>query len=157
MGTLFVACGVVPLLIGVGVLTPAPSADTPPGWVPAAVGAMFILAGIAIVLDYGIARGLEPDGDFPPGTPLPIRAGNLLLGLAIVGLMTSVFAWVAFGSGPRSFSSTMAVPFMAVRNPRAGEMSGRIAFGVAAGLMALMFVACGVIGIRRFMRAWRGR
>ena len=156
MGGGFVVCGLFPILFGLGVLTPAPTSDPPPpGWVAIAAGLMFVLAGIDVIVDYGIAGGVEPDGDFKPGTPLTIRGANLLLGMGIVGLMTAVFGWVAFGSGPRTFSSTIAIPFWWHHNPHSGEMSGRLAFGFVTILLAMMFVTCGVVGIRRFVRAWR--
>ena len=116
------------------------------------MGLMFVMAGLAIALDYGIAGGVGPDGDLPQGTPMAVRIGNLIFGGGIVGLMTSVFGWVAFGSGPRHFSSTVALPFVAVRQ-QSGELSGRIAFGVATVLMAFMFLACTYVGIERLWRA----
>ena len=82
MGLAFVACGIFPILIGVGVIAPSPG--DAPGWVATAAGVMFICAGAAVILDYGIAGGVGADGDFKPGTPLWIRGANLALGLAIV-------------------------------------------------------------------------
>src|SRR5690349_1556094 len=112
MGSVFILFGVFPILIGAGVITPStPGEPPPPGWVPAAAGLMFVLAGLAVILDYGIAGGVGSDGDLLPGTPLAIRGANLLLGLGIVGLMAAVFGWVAVGSGPRTFSTTIALPF----------------------------------------------
>jgi hypothetical protein len=75
--------------------------------------------------------------------------------MGIVGLMTSVFGWVAFGSGPRAFSSTIAIPFLWRYNPHSSEITGRLVFGLGTGLLGLMFGACGVVGVRRFVRAWR--
>jgi hypothetical protein len=154
MGVAFIACGVPPVLIGLGILHPA--GELPPAWVPIAAGLLFVFAGIAIVLDYAIADGIAPDGDFPAGTPLAIRAANLVLGLAIVGLMTSLFGWVAFGSGPREFSTTISLPFW-YSHGRSSELTGRIAFGIATVLFALMFVACGISGVRQLVRAARPR
>jgi hypothetical protein len=150
MGSLFVACGVFPILIGTGVV--APSTGDAPGWVGTAAGALFIFAGFDIILDYAIAGGVGPDGDLKPGTPTAIRVANLIFGLVIVGLLTSIFGWVAFGPGERHFTSTLTLPFMPLRW-QSGELSGRIAFGGAAVLGAVMFVACGVSGVRRLHRA----
>lgn len=158
VGSIAVLCGVFPILVGLGILTPSPGPDPPPPpWVPVAAGIMFVLAGLAVILDFGVAGGVGPDGDFRPGTPLAIRGANLLLGLGIVGLMTAVFGWIAFGSGPRTFSTTLALPFGVWRNPHASEMMGRVTFGIGTSLLATMFLACGVVGIHRFVRAWRGR
>jgi hypothetical protein len=156
VGSACLVCGIFPILFGLGIVTPPPGADPPPpGWVGLAAGLMFVLAGLAVILDYGIGGGVGPDGDLKPGTPLSIRGANLLLGLGIVGLMTAVAGWVAFGPGPRTFSSTIALPFYGSHNRDAGEMTGRFVFGMGTVLLALMFVACGVSGVRRFIRAWR--
>lgn len=158
VGSVFVVAGLFPILLGLGMLTPSPSSNPPPPtWVAMAAGLMFVLAGLAVILDYGIAGGLGPDGDFHPGTPLMIRGANLLLGLGIVGLMTAVFGWIAFGSGPRTFSSTLSLPFGIWQNPHASERMGRAVFGLGATLFAAMFLACGWVGVHRFVRLWRGR
>ena len=149
MGLAFIAAGAFPILIGIGAI--APSDGDAPAWVALAAGVMFVCAGAAVIVDYGIAGGVGPDGDFQPGTPLWIRATNLALGLAIVGLMASVAGWIAFGPGPRHFTSTLTLPFLPLRW-QSGEISGRIAFGASSVLMAVMFVACGVSGIRRLQR-----
>ena len=113
VGTLTVLVGMAPILIGLGVLVPARAdPDASPPWVLVCVGLMFVAAGLAVALAYGIRGGIGPDGDLPAGTPPSFRAANLLLGLTILGLMTAVFGWVAVGSGPRRFSMTLSVPFL---------------------------------------------
>jgi hypothetical protein len=149
MGTLFIVCGIPPILIGFGAI--APASHDAPGWVAAAVGLMFSCAGAAIIVDYGLAGGVDPAGDFKPGTPLSMRVANLALGLAIVGLMASVFGWVAFGPGPRRFTSTLTLPFMPMRW-RSGEWTGRAAFGAFSILLGVMFVVCAVSGVQRLRR-----
>jgi len=145
----------MPILIGAGVVHAAPVASPPPAWVPIAAGLVFVCGGLAVMLDYGIAGGVGADGDFRPGTPMAVRVLNLVLGLLIVGLMTAIFGWVAFGRGPRAFTTVVSLPFASTRW-RSGEMSGRIAFGAATVLMTLMFVACGVSGVRRLLKFKRG-
>jgi hypothetical protein len=152
MGLLFVACGVPPILIGLGVLTPSNLDPTTPSWVAVCAGLMFAVAGLLIILDFAIGHGIGPDGDFQPGTPFAVRLANFLLGMTIVGLMISVFGWVSFGSGPRRFTSTLWLPFM-TRHWVSGELSGRIVFGAATVLMVVMFVACTAVGIERLRRA----
>jgi hypothetical protein len=152
MGLLFVGCGMPPILIALGVLTPSSAEAGTPPWVGICAGLLFVIAGLVIILDYAIAGGVGPDGEFQPGTPFVIRVANFFLGMTIVGLMIAVFGWVAFGSGPRRFSTTMSVPFMA-SHWASGEMSGRIAFGGATVLMVIMFVCCTVVGVERLWRA----
>ena len=157
MGTLFIACGLMPILIGLHVIAPAPTpGPPPPDWVPIAAGLLFVGGGLAIILDYGVAGGIGPDGDLVAGTPFLVRVGNYVLGLLIVGLMAALFGWVAFGSGPRQFSSTLSIPFIGGLSWLSGEMSGRIAFGAADVLLWLMFFACGALGIKRLWIAHRG-
>lgn len=156
MGALCALCGLPPVLIATGVWVPpqAASPDNAPSWVIMCAGLAFITAGVAIVLDYGIAGvTMKPDGDFADGTPMWIRVGNLVLGGVIVAAMTAMFGWVAFGSGPRHFSSSLYLPFLpAPLVRRTSELSGRIAFGGATVLMGIMFVACTSVGIQRLRR-----
>ena len=70
-------------------------------------------------------------------------------------MMTAIVGWIAFGPGPRRFSTTISLPFM-TQSWMSGELSGRVAFGVAAMLLAAMFVGCGAVGIERLRRAGRG-
>jgi hypothetical protein len=156
MGAVFIAAGVFPILVGAGVI-PRGDADAP-AWVIGAAGAMFVCAGLAVLLDYGIAGGVGPDNDLRPGTPTSIRVANLILGLTIVGLMTVVAGWIAFGRGSRHFTTTLIVPFLPVsRTWASGEWPGRVAFGTGSVLMAAMFVACAVSGVRRIAQSRRGR
>jgi hypothetical protein len=157
IGAAFAIAGAAPVLIAAGAFGLANSSDTP-SWVLFATGLLFILAGLCIVLDYGIAADLGDtigqDGDFPSDTPFMIRLVNYVLGMGIVGSMMSIFGWIAFGSGPRSFTTTISLPFVAV-SQRGSEMPGRIAFGFVTVILAVMFVACGVVGVKRLMRARR--
>jgi hypothetical protein len=158
VGLLFIASGLFPIAVGLGFVTPSGSdLAAPPGWVPAAAGLVFALGGGAILLDYGVAGGVGSDGNLLPGTPLWIQTLNLALGLGIVGLLTALSGWVAFGRGPRAFSTTVALPFYVRHNANAGELSGRIAFGAGAILLAAMFCACATVGVRRLTRAWSAR
>jgi len=148
-GLLFIACGVMPILMTVGVMRSTVTRGTPP-WVGLCAGLLFVFAGVAIVVDYGIADGVGPDGDLKPGTPFSIRLANYVLGLMIMGLMIAVFGWIAFGPGPRAFSSSLTLPFLSKRWA-SSDLSGRIAFGAGTILMVLMFIACGIVGFRRLL------
>ena len=150
LGVLFIACGVMPILGGLGLIPLKPTEGTP-GWIGVAAGLMFVLAGAAVINGFAIAGGAAPDGDLRPDTPFGVRLVQYLLGMAIVGLMTAVSGWIAFGPGERHFSMTMALPFVA-RSSAGGELSGRIAFGVGTTLLLAMFVGFGVSGARRLRR-----
>ena len=156
MGLVFIAAGAPAILSAVGAFRPlAGDPSTPPPWVIFAIGLMFIAAGLAVILDYTIAGGLGPDGDFKPDTPFAIRVANFVLGIAILGLMVAVFGWVAFGGGPRRFSMTISLPFVS-RAARSSDWSGRVVFGGATVLLAAMFIASSIVGAERLWRARQG-
>jgi hypothetical protein len=109
-GAVFVAFGMFPILIGLGIITPTPSEPPTPAWVLIAAGLFFVFGGVTVILDFAIGHGDGPDGNFVPGTPFYIRAGNFALGMGNVGLLAALFGWAAFGRGPRAFSTTTVVP-----------------------------------------------
>ncbi len=150
VGVLCAAGGIPAILSGIGAIPLKPTPGTP-GWVAVCAGGMFVLAGAAVINEYAIGRGAGADGDLPAGTPFGVRLAQYLIGLAIVGLMTIVSGWIAFGPGERHFSMTIAMPFFAQRTA-GGELPGRIAFGVGTVLLLAMLVALGWSGARRLRR-----
>jgi hypothetical protein len=149
-----VAVGLVVALMGLLVIgmalriIPTDSPGDSPQWVGVAAGLAFVLAGAAIIVGFAVAGGVAPDGDLPPGTPFAVRLTQYLLGLGIVGLLTAIAAWIAFGPGSREFSVT-GLPFL---GPRAGGRMGRTAFGVSAVLSAAFFVLLVVVSAGRLRR-----
>jgi hypothetical protein len=152
LGLLCAAVGVVIILAGVGVLplAPAPDVQRSP-WVVVCAGLMFVFVGAALIVGFAVAGGSGPDGDLPAGTPFGVRLLQYLLGLGIVGSLTAIFTWIAFGPGERHFSSTVVLPFM-TRGVASGETSGRVVFGIAAVLIWLFLVTFGFVGARRLFR-----
>jgi hypothetical protein len=148
------ACGTYPVLAGLGVVHMSPTPGTP-AWVVVATGGMFVLAGLAIIVDYGMAGASPVDGSLPDSAPFFLKVTQYVLGLAIVGLMFAVFAWIAFGAGQRQFSSSISLPFWS-SSGRSSERSGRIAFGIGAVLMGLFLVLAAVSGAKRLWRGGRG-
>jgi len=150
MGLLFIVCGALPILMGLGIITPTDQGGTPPPpWIPVAGGSLFVVAGLAIILDFAVAGGMDPEGDFKAGTSMVIRAMSLTLALTILGLFAAIAGWIAFGSGPRAFTSTLSMPFLGRRSWRSSELTGRVAFGISTVFMTVMFLACGVKGVHR--------
>jgi hypothetical protein len=150
VGVLCAACGIPAILSGIGAISLKSTPGTP-GWVAVCVGLIFVLAGAAVINEYAIGRGVGADGDLPANTPFGVRLAQYLIGLAIVGLLTIVTGWTAFGPGERHFTMTIAVPFGAQRRA-GGDLSGRIAFGVGTVLLVAMLVALGWSGARRLRR-----
>lgn len=147
VGACCVACGLYPVLIGLGVI----HIPLDPGvarWVPIAAGAMFILAGCAVINGYAVMGGVQPNGAIPPDAPFSAQVAQYILGVSIIGLMFAIFAWVAFGAGERHFSSTVSMPGLAAGH-RGSDRGGRIAFGVGAALIGLFFVVSVVSGARQ--------
>ena len=155
MGVVFILAGVVPVLGGLGIVDLHPTEGTP-GWMGVCAGLAFILAGLAVINGYAIARGVGPNGNLAPDTPFLIILMQHLLGLGIMLLMTTMTGWIAFGQGARHFSMTIALPFIAGAS-QSGELSGRIAFGVATVLLVAMTLVLGWTGVRRLRRAWPKR
>jgi len=153
-GTLFIAFGVYPVLAGLGVVHGRSAPGVQP-WVVVATGSMFIFGGLAIINAYAIAGGTQANGDLSATAPAAVRIAQYVLGLGIVGSMFAVFAWVAFGSGERHFSSSISIPGLSMPT-HSSERAGRIAFGIAAGFMGLFLVLAAVSGAKRLWRDIRG-
>jgi hypothetical protein len=153
VGMLFAAAGAGIVLAGIGVIPvqAAPDVRDSP-WVIVCSGLAFVFAGLAVIVGFAVAGGTGPDGDLQQGTPFTIRVIQYLLGLGMVGMMTAVCSWIAFGPGHRHFATTIALPFIAW-HPASNETIGRFAFGVAASLLWLMLVGLGFDGARRLLRA----
>jgi hypothetical protein len=86
-----------------------------PRWVVAAAGGVFLMAGLAIVLQ-----------DHPR-----------LSGLVIALLLTSfgaVATWVTFGPGEREFTTSVSVPFVSFTRS-SSDIMGRICFAPGALLL----------------------
>jgi len=147
IGSIFVASGLIPILAGLGVIPMRMSPGIQP-WVVVAAGSMFAMAGLSMINAYGLGGGIEQDGDLAASVPYALRVAQYLLGLAILGLMFTVFAWVAVGSGERHFSSWMTFAGHRSRSP-SSALSGRIAFGACAAFLGLFFVLSAIAGARR--------
>jgi hypothetical protein len=154
VGLWFAAAGVAIVLEGLCIIPvePAPEVRDSP-WVIICAGLTFIFGGAAAIVGFAVAGGPGPDGDLRAGTPFAVRLVQYFLGLGIVGMMTAICSWIAFGRGHRQFSASFAVPFVAWYT-ESNEMVGRVAFGVAATLLWFIFAALGFDGARRLAR-WR--
>jgi drug/metabolite transporter (DMT)-like permease len=153
MGLLFIVVGSVPIVIGSGLVSGTSIAGTP-AWVVLSAGAIFVLGGLAVIVGFAVAGGAGPDGDLPVETPFVVRLAQYLLGFGIVGLLTAIFAWIAFGPGERHFSSTLWSAFGA-RSAAASEREGRVVFGAATVGCAIFWAVGTVVNIRRLLKARR--
>jgi len=149
---LCLACGVGPVLgaIGVGPFHLSPGV---PAWMGVAAGMTFLLAAILLFADAA-AGGTNADGSLPPNTPAPVRFIQTASGLGIVVVMRAMATWIAFGRGERHFSETVVLPFTAY-HPGSGELSGRIAFGIAALLIWAIVVSGTVAALKKHLARLR--
>ena len=146
---LFIVVGLVATPLTAKLVAPGwhPAADAPPLLVQYSFGLIFVLAGFAIIIGYGVGRS-DANGTLPADAPLWLYVTQQLLVLGIVGTMGALFSWVSIGSGPREF--TMSTPLGT--SPVGNSVIGRIAFGIGAILFWIFFVAVAVIAARRLRK-----
>jgi hypothetical protein len=103
-----------------------------------ACGLAFALGGLGVILPR--AAGVDAAGsELPAGAPRWLQVAQYLLGLTIFACFGAIGSWIAFGSGPRTFTGTVPV----------GAVGGRIAFGIGAVIIWLSLIAFAVSGARR--------
>ena len=147
IGVVLGAMGTVVMLLALGTFGGNQLTEGTPPWVGVAAGAMFVLGGLAVIVGYGVAGGVAPDGDLPPGTPASVRLVQSALGLGITATLASIASWVAFGSGARHFSGSG--PFI---SGAVNEALGRTVFGVGAVLTWIFMAVMIVVWINRLRR-----
>lgn len=144
-GALCVGIGLFIVLLAADVIPADERSFTAPRWVVSAGGLVFVLAGVAL------ATTSAPGA--PEGTGRTTWR-SFLLGGAIVGLMAAILNWIAFGPGERRFSGGLALPVGAVFGP-ASEWTGRVAFGIGAVMVDVVFVLMAARGLRELLRRRR--
>ena len=91
MGVFFGAMGTFIVLLALGTFGDPHLSDGTPPWVGVAAGLAFLLGGLAVIVGYGVAGGIAPDGDLPAGTPFFVR-------LSTCWVSASPHFWFATGS-----------------------------------------------------------
>jgi hypothetical protein len=116
-----------------------------PRWVAAAAGAVFVLAGLAVVKGYVWDRGVERPDD----------VWSQLFGTLICSGFAGIAGWVAFGPGERRFRVSGPIPLQWLP-PAVNDWLGRGAFGLVAGLAGLLaLLFWGRLLWRLRLRPWR--
>lgn len=144
--------GFTPLLSRFAPARPPHPGDAPP-WVKLLAGAVFVIGGVALIVGYGIARDIGPNGEILPNAPARVRVVQRLLGFSFAASICAILAWAGFGKGERHFSSAASIPFVIWHLKGGGELAGRIVFGtvavvLAAALAAVLFAAVGRVFTR---------
>ncbi len=141
--------GAVVALTGLAIIGVAffakPDGFHAPRWVVACAGGSFLVFGSWTGALY--ARGYDPTRE---KETLPSPRLQLLVLLPGLLFFAAPFHWIAFGPGPRQFSSTFSMPFLSARHATSG-LSGRVMFGIGALLIDAILVAAVV----RFVRSER--
>ena len=148
MGVIFIACALIPVLAGLGILPSRRGATAEaPGWIGVVIGLAFFLAGLVLLSD-AVAGGTAPDGQLRDDAPGWIKRFQSVVALAIAATLATITSWVAFGSGERHFSMSISLPFMAAG--RAGsDKLGRWVFGFVAVLMWIVIAGTLISAARK--------
>ncbi|MBN2556210.1 MAG: hypothetical protein JXA97_09770 [Anaerolineales bacterium] len=135
------SAGMFIVLMAIGVIAVSEESILVPRWILLLVGAAFTLAAFAITIDALI-------GIWPGGRELLLVAKGVIVFLLMISFAVP-FHWIAFGSGERTFTSTVSGPVVSVSGD-GSQLGGRIMFGAAAVMMDVVFIFLGI----RSLRAW---
>jgi hypothetical protein len=136
-------CGVAPILGSLQII-PYPLTPGTPMWVGIAAGAIFILAGAAVINGYVFGGGEHFE---TRATPAVRRVQNIF-GFTILATFAAIGGWIAVGEGERNFSSSISLPFWESEG-RGNDSVGRVVFGFGAMICAAMAVAVLFGGFRK--------
>jgi len=141
--------GIVCAAVGVAIVLVAffasPEKFQAPRWVVGCAGGAFLFFG-------GYTAALYALGYDPQRSEQTLPSPLVQLAVFVPGMLclAAPFHWVAFGPGPRQFSTTASIPFLTVHKT-GGSMGGRIAFGIGALLMDAILIGS-VVRLVRQMR-----
>lgn len=140
------AVGLYLMLVGLGLL-PVPGGPRNlhgPLWLVLLIGLVFVLAGIAMLIQL---VGQANAGELPADAPLWPRVLQYLTGLLMFGSFTMIGSGIAIGGDPHSFSGNLLV-FDGATN----ATIARIAFGIGAIIIWLATIGFAVAGARKLLR-----
>jgi hypothetical protein len=150
LGLLSTIAGAAILLVAFGVVAmPEGGANAPP-WVIGLAGLVFLVMGL-----YSTALALLARGDSELAERIvrgeALGMASWAVGLFAVGVFFTISAWIAWGPGTRSFTSTVDAGSIGVTGT-VGESMGRAVFGVSAvttGLVGVWMLGWGIRRLRR--------
>jgi len=135
------SAGMFIVLISIGVIAVSEESILVPHWILLLIGAAFTLAAFAITIDALMRI-------WPGGHELLVVAKGVIVFLLMVTFAVP-FHWIAFGSGERTFTSTVSGPAVRVSG-EGSQLGGRIMFGAVAVMMDVIFIFRGI----RSLLAW---
>ncbi len=142
-GGIFFLVGSFVVLVAADIIHADPSSIHAPRWVLAAVGGVFMIAGIMAALQGGFGlEGMQ--------TKLYLWL-QFLFGMTLMVLFSSVFLWVGFGPGEREFTSSTTIG--PITTSGSGNVSmGRIMFGGGGLLMAFFTIVMAVSQLKAIFK-----
>ena len=148
------AWGLVALAIGVFIVLQAlgvipTSGMNAPAWVGVLSGLVFVLGGLAIMLQ-AVGGASAATGELPASAPGWMRATQYVGVLLVFAVFALIGSWVAFWPGERAFGMSLAG-----FEGAAPGLVGRAAFGFGAVITWLCFAGVIASGLRQ-LKARRG-
>lgn len=141
LGVLVAAMGVFVISAVSGAFGPPKSQDAP-AWIGVAAGMVFIAGGLIAIL-HSLSGGFDGKTG-----PLWLRLSLLASMLTITGGLALIALWASFGTGPRAFRASGTF----FTTDQINEMTGRVVFGIGGIMVAILFIAFLVDGIRGLLR-----
>lgn len=136
-GSIFIFAGLMIILLALGVIRADPSTIHAPMWIIVCAGLVFLLGGVAVINGYAFSS--------------PNLIISDILGMSIVGIMTLICGWIAFGPGERHFTSTSS--FLFSKTTTSGNSGqGRFVFGFAFFLMLIFFIYGTMSSIKKYLK-----
>ena len=136
-GSVFILAGLMIILLGLGVIHADPSTVHAPMWIIVCAGLVFLLGGVVVINGYAFSR--------------PNLIISDILGVSVVGIMTLICWWVAFGPGERHFTTTSSFLFSKTTTSGNSEQ-GRFVFGIAFFLMLIFFIFATIQSIKKYFK-----
>jgi len=140
---LFFSVGLGIVLVGMDVISVPEENFHAPRWVIVLAGGAFVFSSLIMSID-AVLQSWPGENDI-----LIASRGVIFLLLAMAFL--APFHWVAFGSGERTFTTTLSLPFVS-SSGEGSQSVGRLVFGAASILMDVFFLVFGVRALLRWLR-----
>jgi hypothetical protein len=152
VGILSTLIGFIPVLALLGILPRGNEpADPAPEWMGWLIGAVFVGAGLIVIMRGALGSADDSSSTLPASAPRALRLLHDTIGVGIVCGLAAMFTWVAFGPGPRHFSVSVGGVGLFMHTSGAGDAIGRVAFG----LFAIVIWCLTAAYARSLVRRWR--
>jgi hypothetical protein len=142
VGLAFAAGGLY-FIIGTAGYLPMPEI-TGPNFLGYCVGAAFLFTGLTCFV-RARAGMADQESDLPDSAPTWLKLSYRMLAIGVAGALAIIGTWIAIGSGPRAFN--LSATFLEMHT--AGEVVGRVVFGLGATITWIYAIALTVGTVRK--------